>query len=223
MSTHVNWETLNEFADHRLASPERDAVARHLEGCGDCRRTLERLRSVIASAKTTSASVEPPPEAWQAIRAEIDIRKIVPLPNIARSKRQVPWLRVAVVAGIIAASSAATVAIMNNSRETGAAVAVGQDGAPPGVIPVSVRAIDSDYEETLRTLTATLEASRSKLAPETIEAVERSLRIIDDAITEVRDALLRDPASAHLRGMLTKNYQQKVDLLRRVSARTNST
>jgi anti-sigma factor RsiW len=222
MSAHVSWETLNEFADNRLALPDRDAVASHLEECDDCRGALARLRRLLSSAKATATSVEPPPDAWQAIRAEIDLRKIVPLPNTVRPRRQVPWLRVAIVAGIVAASSATTVAIMNKGNEQ-SVVALPHDSGAPGVIPVSVRAIDRDYEETLRTLTAALEASRAKLSPETIEAVERSLRVIDEAITEVRDALLRDPASAHLRGMLTKSYEQKVDLLRRVSARTSAT
>jgi anti-sigma factor RsiW len=222
MSTHMNWETLNDYADQRLTPPVTDAVTRHLDECDECRRTLARLRNVLAAAQSATTSVEPPAEAWQAIRAEIDLRKVVPLPGTARPVRRIPWLRVAAVAAIIVVSSATTVAIMNVKKEQSIAVVTPRDTALPGVVPVSVTSIDKDYEETVRTLTATLEASRSKLAPETIEAVERNLKIIDDAITEARDALLRDPASTHLRGMLSKNYQQKVDLLRRVSARVTS-
>lgn len=219
MNAHVSWETLNDYADNRLASPVRETVAHHLNECDECSRTLERLRTVLTSAKAAASSVEPPEDAWQGIRAEIDLRKIVPLPSTSRPARQVPWMRVAAIAAIIAASSATTVAIMNTRNSQSVAVGPPQDTAAPGI----VLAIDKDYEETVRTLTATLEASRSKLAPETVEAVERSLKIIDEAIAEVRDALLRDPASTHLRGMLSKNYQQKVDLLRRASARASST
>jgi hypothetical protein len=222
MSAHVSWETLNDYADNRLAPPERDAITHHLQGCEECRRTLARLRSVLASAKAAAASVEPPADAWQAIRAEIDLGKVVPLPSTARPARRVPWMRVAAIAAVMLVTSATTVAIMNAKKQQTVVVAVPQDTGTPGVIPVTVTAIDREYEENVRTLTATLEASRSKLAPETIEAVERNLKIIDEAIAEARDALLRDPASTHLRGMLSKNYQQKVDLLRRVSARVTS-
>ena len=219
MTGHVSWDTLNDYADDRLAPDVNEDVAQHLRDCDACSHTVAKLRRVLATAQASATSVEPPPTAWQHIRAEIDLGKVVSMPSSARPARRLPWFRVAVVAAIVAASSATTVFIMKTNDAPAVAVAVPPGAEPPGV----VLAIDKDYEETVRTLTATLEASRAKLAPETIEAVERNLRIIDAAITEARDALLRDPASTHLRGMLSKNYQQKVDLLRRVSARANST
>jgi hypothetical protein len=214
MSAHVNWETLNDYSDDCLAPAVRDEVARHLNECSECRETLAKLRSVLASAKVSALSVEPPAEAWEAIRAEIDLRKVVPLPTTARPARRIPWLRVAAIVAIIAASSATTVAIMNANKQHSVAVAI-----PPEVGSGVVLAIEKNYDDTVRTLRAELDVLRSKLAPETIEAVERSLKIIDDAIAEVREALTRDPASAQLRGMLSKNYQQKVDMLRRAAKR----
>jgi hypothetical protein len=89
-------------------------------------------------------------------------------------------------------------------------------------LPASLVQLERGYLETVGELTEALNASRGKLAPETVRAVERSLRVIDDAIAEARDALMRDPASALLRDLLSKNYQQKVDLLRRASARAET-
>jgi hypothetical protein len=223
MSAHVNWETLNDYADGRLTSTAGSEVAQHIEACEECRRTLARLRAVLASARASAGAVEPPAGVWESIRAEIDLRKVVPIPGAAKAPRRSPWLRVAAVIAIIAASSAATVAIMNRTKTPGVTAVTPIDSPAVSVVPASVRAIEEDYAEAVRSLTAALDSSRAKLAPETMEVVERSLRIIDDAIAEAREALVRDPASVHLRGMLSKNYQQKVDLLRRASARASTT
>lgn len=222
MSTHVSWEALNDYADGRLAPAAEETVAQHIDECRECSRMLTRLRGILVSARTSADTVEPPTETWNAIRAEIDLRKIVPIPGASRRSPGIPWLRIAAVIAIITASSAATVAIMNSRSPRNVAI-VPVDTPAAGVVPASVRAIDEDYAETVRSLRAALDSSRTNLAPETMEVVERSLRIIDAAIAEAREALLLDPASVHLRGMLSKNYQQKVDLLRRASARASAT
>ena len=59
-----------------------------------------------------------------------------------------------------------------------------------------------------------LAARKHTLAPETIAAVERSLRTIDAALAEAREALARDPASETLARLLVAGHDQKVELLR---------
>ena len=58
------------------------------------------------------------------------------------------------------------------------------------------------------------------LAPETVAQLKASLRTIDEAILEARNALARDPANKTLIEMLSGNYRQKVDLLRRTTEMT---
>jgi hypothetical protein len=90
----------------------------------------------------------------------------------------------------------------------------------PASFPADLRAVERDYATTIRELTEGLDAERAHLAPETVAAVERSLAVIDSAIVEARSALARDPANVILRDLFSRNYQQKVELLRRATALT---
>jgi hypothetical protein len=221
MNAHIDWDVLNDYADERLDASARAAITAHLATCAACSEQLARLRNVLSAARASTPDVEPPAGAWDAIRSEIELGKVVPLPGTtsARASRR-NVLRVAAALLLVAGSSAITIAIMD-SRETD--VAVTGDSGSGGVIPVSLAQIERSYADDLRELAAVLEESRARLAPETVEAVERSLRIIDEAIAEARAAVLRDPASALLQDMLTRGYQQKVDLLRRISERVKTT
>jgi hypothetical protein len=68
-----------------------------------------------------------------------------------------------------------------------------------------------------------LDQQQTVLAPETIAQLKASLRTIDDAISEARSALLRDPNNKLLIEMLSANYKQKLDLLRRSTEMTRGT
>jgi hypothetical protein len=127
----------------------------------------------------------------------------------------------AAAALLVVASSTVTVLVMNRGE------APGQTAAAPGGSPdVHLVALSGDmavaergYLGTVEELTAVLDESRARLAPETVRAIERSLVVIDEAIAEAREALLNDPANITVRDLLKKGYEQKVDLLRRATAR----
>ena len=55
---------------------------------------------------------------------------------------------------------------------------------------------------------------RAQLEPQTIEVLERSMTLIDQAITESRAALAKDPASQFLAAQLARSYSTKLTLLR---------
>ena len=65
-----------------------------------------------------------------------------------------------------------------------------------------------------------LDQQEGSLSPETVVQLRASLHAIDDAIIEARNALARDPANKLLVEMLSSNYRQKVDLLRRTTELT---
>ena len=62
-----------------------------------------------------------------------------------------------------------------------------------------------------------LDQQSGSLAPETVAQLKASIRTIDEAILEARNALARDPANKILAQMVFSNYRQKVDLLRRTA------
>ncbi len=84
-------------------------------------------------------------------------------------------------------------------------------------VPAAVRVVERSYGGVLDELTITLRGQRGALAPATIATLERTLRIIDEAIAEAAAALAADPGNDALLDVLSANYEQKVQLLRRAS------
>jgi hypothetical protein len=54
------------------------------------------------------------------------------------------------------------------------------------------------------------------LPPGDLARVESNLKVIDRALAEVRQALVKDPESPELNRMLVATHRKKVDVLRRV-------
>lgn len=69
------------------------------------------------------------------------------------------------------------------------------------------------YDSEIRSLRAVLRR-RTDLDTATVAVIEKSLRVIDDAIAQSRTALARDPQSRLLGDQLTRALDQKVELLR---------
>jgi hypothetical protein len=93
-------------------------------------------------------------------------------------------------------------------------------GGPASLAQFTV--VESDYLRAVNDLSATLDAESDSLSPETIAKLRESLKIIDAAILEARNALAADPANRTLIRMLSTSYEQKVDLLKRTTEMARS-
>jgi hypothetical protein len=113
-------------------------------------------------------------------------------------------------------SSALTVLALRGWPSTRSGAIARGPASEPGV-PAAVRAVERSYGDVVEELTAALRVQRDTLAPETVATLERSLRVIDEAIAEARAALAADPGNRALVDVLSAAYEQKVDLLRRAS------
>jgi anti-sigma factor RsiW len=205
IADHPPFEQLSEFADGELAPGVSAAIERHLAACVVCRAELARVRAVLDRAAALPPSVEPPAEAWSALRGRLRKQTASASPRVHWTRR---WgLRAASALLLVAGSSALTVLALRGRAPT---------SAPPRV-PAAVQAVERSYAGTVDELTVTLRAQRGALAPETIATLERTLRVIDEAIAEARAALAADPGNDALLDVLSANYEQKVELLRRAS------
>ncbi len=211
---HPQFEQLSELADGDLAPDVASAIDRHLAECATCRANLDRLHAVIAHAGTLPASIEPPAEAWAVVRSRLRQRS-------GSAPRRGYWirdwgLRAAAALVLVAGSSALTVLVLR-ARPPAHVAPSGRAPAPASAVPTAVRAVDRSYADVLDELTVTISVQRGALAPETIATLERTLRVVDEAIGEARAALAADPSNGALLDVLSANYEQKVQLLRRVS------
>ena len=181
--------------------------------------SLEMKNRIDALAR----EIHPEHDLWRGIESAISDSKIVRPDFAAESRVPTParaivnWRRV----GLIAAAAMLLVAFSSGIT----AYLVRTPVAPAGGIPEpgltefetvaweGFLEAERSYQSITDGLLASLEAQRDELAPETVEIVEHNLRLIDEAISEARAALERDPANRKLVGKLTDMYRTRVNFL----------
>jgi anti-sigma factor RsiW len=219
MTDHVAWDALNDYADGVLDETTRSAIEVHLAACRECRGRLEEMEVLVREVSRLPREFAPPVEAWASIREEVERRKVVSMPGAAgrrpahRNWSQRPWL-LAAAALVLMVSSSAVTALYIRRGELPPAVA---SNPPSLAMPVALLDVERGYVTSVKELAAALDAARPNLAPGTIQIVERNLAVIDAAIAESREALLRDPGNRVLQDVLAGSYRQKLDLLRRAA------
>ena len=225
MTTHLSWETINDYADGVLApGAERDTATRHLDACDECRARVEDLRAFLRDANGAATEVAPPDDVWPAVRSEIERRKVIDLPGLrgagwSRTRAGTRWRMAAAAAALIVASSSITAVIMREKESTAVATT---EPTPAETRMLEVARVEEGYLDTVVELTAALDAARPQLSPATIAVVERNLAVIDAAIAESKAALFKDPGNRVLLEVLSGTYRQKLDLLRRAAQLASS-
>jgi hypothetical protein len=185
-----------------------------------------KLRDLMNEVSSLPTSIEPPADAWAKIRAEITQKTDLTDLNRIRFWQRPVFLAAAALL-LIAGSSAVTAIAINRrgisvSREAARQVAAVADTntGPSSLAQFTV--VESDYLRAVNDLSATLESEQDSLSPETIAKLRASIKVIDAAILEARNALAADPANKTLIQMLAKSYEQKVDLLKRTTEMARS-
>ncbi|HEY1951433.1 MAG TPA: zf-HC2 domain-containing protein [Gemmatimonadaceae bacterium] len=222
MSHDVIKHLLDDYVTGDLADNARDAVSAHIAACEICRSEVDALQSVIARAGTLPKSIDPPADAWTGIRAAVERDKETAsyrqTGDISRWRR--PYLTAAAVVLAALLSSIGT-ALYMGARGTGTGAAAATSGST--AVPATLAAFtleENNYLRDAAVLQDIVDQQESSLSPETVAQLKSSIRTIDEAILEARNALARDPANKTLMEMLTGTYRQKLDLLRRTTEMT---
>lgn len=113
------------------------------------------------------------------------------------------------------------------ASEPGRVAAVERPRAAPGTRLVrndraGLAEADRQYDRAVADLQRLLRRERSRLRPETVQALQNSLVEIDRAIADARRALARDPANMYLNDHLAESMRLKLELLRQATALAQS-
>jgi len=225
MTHEVIRHLLDDYVTDELTEDARAPVADHIAACGICAAEVESLSRILARAADLPKSIEPPAEAWVNIRAAIERgEEAVAAHN--KSSTSGLWRRpymIAAAAILVAVLSSGGTALYMSSRSVDGnssnSIAGNGGGATPATL-VAFTIEENNYLRNVAVLQALLDQQEALLAPETVAQLKASLRTIDEAILEARNALARDPANKTLIEMLSGTYRQKVDLLRRTTEMT---
>lgn len=193
---------LDDYARGTLDPARSRALEAHLEQCPSCAAYLERLEPPLSEQATLPPTVAPVQDLWPGVQARLaprrGLRRRVSLPN---------WALAAAAIVLIAISSGVT-ALVLGGRPTPAPVARAETLTP----------LEGQYASAAAELGAELERVRTRLAPATVQVIERNLAVIDSALAETRRALAKDPNNAALERLVIAAWQQKMDFLRRATA-----
>ena len=214
-------EALVDLVDGRLDGAEQRNVERHLEGCQDCRALVEDLRSVRAAAFMLDRR-EPRPETWSKLQAAIAQEpapkgRLLDLGLERRSVRGgVPvWLGAA--AALILATVIGLMPLLNRTapHDDSAPVESADTAHDPTVesITAEFAAAEKHYQKAIDDLQTIANKDTGELDPQVAAVLQKNLTVIDQAITESREALRSQPSSSNAQNGLFDALRTKVALL----------
>lgn len=223
----MNCEDLNEalvdLVDGRLDGAGQRSIERHLEGCQNCRALVEDLRSIRAAAFMLDRR-EPKVETWSKVRSAIATE---PVPRgrllaIGIGRRQqggVNWpLWLGAAAALVLATVIGLLPLMNRpepAHDDTAREAVG-DPAPEVTVEsvtAEFEAAEKHYQKAIDDLQTIANKDTGELDPQVAAVLQKNLTVIDQAITESRDALRSQPSSTNAQNGLFDALRSKVALL----------
>jgi len=201
---------LDDYVDGLLTEPQESAVSGHLRECAACRRLETELRCLIEEAGRLSRETQPAEDLWAGIAERIGTRKDQPQEAAARTLSLRP--------GIIRALAAAALILL----ALGAFFFVPRAGEKPrGFTPNSTPAAyeraEAEYRQAREALLDNIRSREDTLPPSTIETLREYMRVIDNAVAEIRTALADDPDNQKLIQMLLFAYRKEVDFLSRIA------
>jgi len=224
MTHEVIRHLLDDYVTGELTEDARGPVADHIAACEICAAEVESLKAILARAADLPKSIDPPAEAWSNIRSAIERDKIAVATHAGISARF--WRAYALAAAavlLVILSSAGTALYMSSRNSDERSSRVAASSPTSAATPATLAAFtieENTYLRNVAVLQDILDQQEASLAPETVAQLKASLRTIDEAILEARNALARDPANKLLIEMLSSTYRQKVDLLRRTTEMT---
>ncbi len=226
MTHEVIRHLLDDYVTGELVEEARGLVADHIATCEICAVEVESLNRILARAADLPKSIDPPAESWSNIRAAIERDRNAVAAHDTSSARAFwrrPYALAAAVILVAIFSSGGTALYMSSRNTDGSPSRSAASNATSEGTPASLAAFtieENNYLRNVAVLQDLLDQQEALLTPETVAQLKASLRTIDEAILEARNALARDPANKMLIQMLSGTYRQKVDLLRRTAEMT---
>ena len=182
----------------------------HRAACTECTAEWAELDAISVDARSLPR-LTPRRDLWSGIEARIGGNETTSGAALVRAERR--WFR----SPAIRMAAAATLLVVASSAVTWRVATDRIDSSPAGSPRYSQASYESDFatiDTEIRAMQSLLNARRAELDPTTIAVLEKSLTLIDQAISESRAALLNDPASQFLAAQLARSYSTKLTLLR---------
>jgi anti-sigma factor RsiW len=213
---HLDELLIGDYVDEALDSGRRAEVEQHLASCAQCRTLvadLTEIRRVAASLEQR----EPPARAWQRIDRAIQLEPT----RGARWRSPLIWLAAAAAlavstyVGVRYGRQPAPAGSMHRGATAGAATMSAE------AVEAELRAAESHYEKAFQGLEQIAKSEQNALDPKTAATLQKNLAVIDQAISESREAVRAQPTSEPAVSSLMDNFKMKLALLQDTVALIN--
>jgi hypothetical protein len=206
-------ERLSLFVDGDLAPEERAEIESHVASCAECRGMLQDLERVHRAAATLDP-MAPPDHVWLQVAGQIRLDE-APAPQRSSGTRRPAtagqWI------GIAAALVLLTLATYYFTRGTiGPDATVAGNATTEGTVQAVTEELSlalQHYENAIAELEAMAKADDDPVDLAVTATLRDHIRMIDEAITESREAVTEDPGSEPARDSLFEALRQKVIVL----------
>jgi anti-sigma factor RsiW len=214
-------QALVDLVDGRLDGAERRGVERHLEACDNCRALVEDLRSIRAAAFMLDRR-EPKTETWSKVRAAIAAEpapkgRVLDISAARRRFNRTNWpVWLGAAAALILATVIGLMPLMNRAEpahDDSAPDAANGAEATVESVTAEFEAAEKHYQKAIDDLQTLASKDTGELDPQVASVLQKNLTLIDQAITESREALKAQPANATAQSGLFEGLRTKVALL----------
>ena len=199
---------IDEYLDGHLRLDDEEALRNHLAKCPTCAEEVDAVEDLRRRAARLPRSLDPPQDLWPEIATRIAAERVV------RGRFGRRALMAAAAVALIAGS--VVTAYLVGRSQVGTTVEKRQaiETGPSEVVLASFQELGvADYLVTRSALFGALDARRDDLSPETLEVLMANLKVIDDAMGKIAEALGEEPGNEFLMKQLAAAYRRQINLL----------
>lgn len=206
-------EQARDYLDDYVDGDLDPANARELEECAsehaELRTEIDALRGILSMASQLPEDIQPDRDLWPGIAERISgkVVELKPRPRIGSAG----FWRVAATLAVVACITYSLYSIQGTKIDAPAS-------GPPDVAVSETPQSERDYLAAKDALLEELRGAEDRLSPEVVAAVEENLRVIEDAVSEIRVALNDNPDDVLLERLLVATWRSEIDLLQQAVA-----
>ncbi len=203
-------DRIDDYVDGELRRSEALLVRDHFESCPECELKAARLLRLLERVAGLPHRIEPTTDLWPSIARKLERRPLA-LPGGRRL--------LAVAAALLLAVAAVVVLRGNLGRPPRSALGTSRPVTVlvPGTALAEVASAEASFGDARDRLLAVLQTRPGALQPQTVATVQKNLRVIDHAISQITAALEQDPNNVDLAHQLVASYQLEISLLERAT------
>jgi anti-sigma factor RsiW len=234
-------ESIQELIDGTIGAIRRAELERHLAECNECRALLADMEAIRRTAEALDR-LEPPDRVWLQVAGRLRQEGRVQPPP-ARPARSPRYAMLAIAATLLLAVGGSITALLmqyrsNSPTQSVPPAAAANTATPPAGnananADLAVESVEAEFrlaEQHYQNAIAKLEQAarldqagrdQNTLDAQTAAMLQKNLQVIDQAITESREAVRSEPLSAAARDSLFDALRRKVALLQDTIALMN--